>query len=82
MKTYPILLSFKHGNVVVIKERSLRIIFPDEKRMRNGIACLKGDVSKTFTVGVPAAPKYQRGLLTNKPFILNIGVKRNVTWSR
>lgn len=82
MKTSPILLFFKHRNVVVIKERSLRLIFPDEKRMRNVIACLKGDGYKIFTVGVPAAPKYQTGLLNNKPFILNIVVKRNLTWSR
>lgn len=82
MKTSPILLFFKHRNVVVIKERSLRLIFPDEKRMRNVIACLKGDGYKILTVGVPAAPKYQTGLLNNKPFILNIVVKRNLTWSR
>lgn len=50
--------------------------------MGDVIACLKVGGSKALTVGVPMDPKYQIGSLSKKPFILNIGVKRNLTWSR
>lgn len=60
----------------------MRLIFSDEKMMGDVIACLKVGGSKALTVGVPMDPKYQIGSLSKKPFILNIGVKRNLTWSR
>lgn len=60
----------------------MRIIFSDEKMMGDVIACLEVGGSKALTVGVPMAPKYQIDSLSKKPFLLNIGAKRNATWSR
>ena len=57
----------------------MRIIFSDEKMMRNAIVCFKVDGCKMLTVGFPSAPQIPDWFVKKiNLFILNLVVKKEI----